>query len=243
MRMDVHKLAVTVAAFAFAVLCGVATYQIQRNGNGLAATNAEVQRAARVLADYATAQTASLQSEKNQKAIDAGLALAASAQGSVRLFNTQTLPRVNKELDALNATTLALQSAVWEFKAAIAVNSQRTGELLSEGIGAAQELRGTAKGLNLLAERLQLSVPEIAGEIKGMIASGQASADQVNKLLADPNLPALLAQAERLLRETGDVMVNLDATTAQLPPIMATAKRWQNPLNVARIVSVLLGLL
>ena len=244
MRLDetARNWAWALAGIAIAACFLLATAELRQMGSNLAATNAEAQRAAKTVADYAELQAAVLRSEKNQKAIDAGLALGAALNGSVRLFNTQTLPRVNRELDALHETTLALQSTVWEFKAAIAVNSQRTSELLSESIGAAQELRGVAKGLNVLADKLQLSVPEIAGEFKALIASGRASTEQVNALLADPKLPALIAQAERLLRESGDVMTNLDAATGELPQIVRTARRWQTPINAARFLSILIGL-
>ncbi len=156
---------------------------------------------------------------------------------------TETIPRVNRTLDGLVETNAALQAAIWESKAAIAVNSGHASELLVEARGLTAEFRATAAGLTALATGLNVEVPEIAGEFKRMIAGGAASAEQVNRLLADPKLPELLAQAERLVRETGDIAVNVDAATAELPPLMKQARRWQGPLNLARILSVLLGLL
>lgn len=156
---------------------------------------------------------------------------------------TNTLPRVNKTLDGLTESTTALQAAIWETKAALAVNSGHVSELLVEAKGVTAEFRATAAGLTALATGLNVEVPEIAGELKKMIANGAASTEQVNKLLADPKLPELLAQAERLVRESGDIAANVSEATAELPPIMRTAKKWQTPLNVARILSVLLGLL
>lgn len=156
---------------------------------------------------------------------------------------TNTLPRVNKTLDGLTESTAALQAAIFEAKAAIAVNGGHASELLVEAKGLTAEFRATAAGLTALAAGLNVEVPEIAGEFKRMIASGAASTEQVNKLLADPKLPELLAQAERLVRESGDIAVNVSEATAELPPIMKTARRFQIPLNVARILSVLLGVL
>jgi len=156
---------------------------------------------------------------------------------------TETLPRVNKTLDGLTESTTALQAAIWETKAALAVNSGHVSELLVEAKGVTSEVRATAAGLNQLAAGLSVSVPEIAGEFKKLIASGTVSAEQVNALLADPKLPEMIAMAERLVRETGDIAVNLDAATAELPPMVATARKWQKPLNLARVLSVLLGVL
>lgn len=155
----------------------------------------------------------------------------------------RTLPRVNGTLDGLTETTRALQAAIWETKAAMAVNSGHVSELLVEAKGVTSEFRATAKGLNELAAALGVEVPALAGEFTKLISAGTASAEQVNRLLADPKLPELLAQAERLVRETGDIAVNLDAATAELPPMVKTARRWQTPLNLARLLSVLVGLL
>jgi len=156
---------------------------------------------------------------------------------------TETLPRVNKTLDGLVESTNALQAAIWQANAAIAVNSGHASELLVEAKGVTAEFRATAAGLNALAAGLSASVPEIAGAFKKLIASGAVTVEQVNALLADPKLPELVAQAERLLRETGDIAVSVGEAAEQLPPIMKTARRFQTPLNLARILSVLLGVL
>jgi len=230
------------AGMAVAACFLVATAELRQMGRNLTATNGEAQRAARILADYAEQQTARLQSEKNQKALEAGIAVAATWQATGRIFNTQTLPRINRELDALHETTLALRATVWETKAAIAVNAGHVSEILVEARGATEELRGAAKGLRLLSEQTGASVPELAGEFKALIASGRATTAQINKLLADPNLPDLVAQAQLLLNESCSVAANLNATTAQFPPLVATARRWQTPLNLARLLSMLVGL-
>lgn len=184
-----------------------------------------------------------LTSAKNLKALDAGIAVGASAQGTLRLFNTTTLPRINATLDGLTETTRALQAATWETKAAIAVNGGHLSEILTQTKGAAEEFKAAAAGLHTIADATGAEVPQVAAALRDLIASGKTSAEQVNGLLANPKLSELLVQAERLLHESADVAANLDATTAELPPIAKTARRWQTPLNVARLVSVLVGLL
>lgn len=203
---------------------------------------AEVSEAARIY-------NAQLTSAKNLKALDATIALGATAQGTLRLFNTTTLPRVNDNLDELRNVTQGLQAASWELKAAIAVNGGHLSEILVETKGAAAEFQGVASGLRKVADEAGVALPEIAAEFRRLIASGDVTAEKINALLSDPNLPALVAQAVRLLDNGNEiavnvngVAVNLEKTTAELPPIVKRAGRWQNPINAARLVSILVGL-
>jgi hypothetical protein len=75
-------------------------------------TALDLRRASRAIAEYSEAQIEVLRSPRSQKAIQAGIEVAAAAKGTILVVNTQILPRAIRTLDELNVTIGKLNETV-----------------------------------------------------------------------------------------------------------------------------------
>lgn len=139
------------------------------------------------------AYTEQLASARNRKAIDAGIAVGASLQGTVRLVNTRTIPELNETLAEMRAATIALRNSI-----------ARTDESLN-----AQLLPAVTK-----------TVETIGGGTEGVLMAAQQTIAETGltitdfrKLVSDPEWLAMVKDAHKSV-------TNIDAASAEVARMM-----------------------
>ena len=178
--------------------------------------------------NYSTLLTKQLASEKNQKAIDAGIAVAASLQGSIRLVNTQVVPRTMKLLDATERTTLTLNTLV--------ANTDRR---LTADDGLLPESTRVLASVRTTADAFQVDAKALSGELLKITQQGQVSMENINAVLASPEWVAILKNVEGSTRNIEATTAELPKTAASIEKILATAEKWQKPMLLAGMLATI----
>lgn len=194
--------------------------------------------------DYWVAQRQVLESTKNQKAVEAALAVGATYQATGRLINTQVIPAVLAQLRSSTAATDRLEGLVGEGSRLVAdTNTRVNQELLPEIVAGTKSVTKLVDGVNVIAQGTGASVEQVIGALNHLVAMGDVTVQTVNQRLADPKLDELLAAAVGTAQHTQGVASSLDTAAAELPPIVRSARRWQGPLRWAQLISILAGIL
>lgn len=201
--------------------------------------------------DYWVAQRQVLESTKNQKAVEAALAVGATYQATGRLINTQVIPAILRQLEAGTLTTHKLLEVADEArgmasagKALVSgVEKEVNSQLLPEITAGVQELNKLARMVERLAEGTGASVQEVIGALNHLVAMGDVTVQTVNQRLADPKLDELLAAAVGTVQHTQGVATSLDIAAAEIPPIVKSARKWQGPLRWAQLIATLASIL
>lgn len=198
---------------------------------------AEATGAARTLNDFLAVQSQQLQSEKNRKAIDAGLALAASAQGSVRLFNTETLPRLHTAIDTMNDSAGRLGALVSRTDASV------NGQVMPA-------LTRTLDSLDADAKAFGVTATEFNAAIKQMAASGQLTLQQVNEILSSAEWAEIRGNLKTATAEVAATSTQVRLASEQMPSVAVslekiarTSAKYEKALLLARLFSLVLGAL
>jgi hypothetical protein len=201
--------------------------------------------------DYSFTLTNQLKSERNQKAIDAGIAAAGTFQATGKLINTQTIPRLNKSIDQLgvslekigllvgDAQTNITSGLVVDLRALVKDSNQR---LNGDG--------GLMAEITVSVAAVRLPVERISPKLELLASEGLISLQKVNDLLAADEWKKLLAEATRATGNAADITANLDnltATIAKEAPTLfdmlerfaRTSNKYQAVLLLARIFSYL----
>lgn len=198
-------------------------------------------QAAKTWNSYSTDLTKQLQSEKNQKAIDAGLSTLASFQATARLINTQVVPRTMRLLEASEQTTLSLNALV-----------ANTDKRLTADDGLLRDLQASIAAL-------RLPVEQVTPKLVALMDAGLLTVEDVRSTIASPEfakLKELPADVQRLLVSTTGTMDELKRGTANIatgldkfPSLMAelekfaqTTNKYQKAVILARIASLLGGI-
>src|SRR5262249_35155887 len=95
----IRNLATALLCITLAVCAVIVTYQVRAANQRVTRAADELQCTAAAIREYTEFQTKELRSERNQKAIAAGIASAATLQALLRLVNTTTVPRLNRTLE------------------------------------------------------------------------------------------------------------------------------------------------
>ncbi len=163
-------------------------------------------RAERLAAMYET----ELSSDKNRKAIEAGIAAAASWQATARLVNTTTIPAINRTLGELEATGRQLAALVEEQNG----NLTRT---LGNVDGVAQESQHSIKRIGDATEQLGQAGRKLGEQIDAIGTDTQSAVIALTGTVeeAQRGVRAMSDSAERL-REIGE---NLSEASRSAPGI------------------------
>lgn len=216
----------------------------------LRSTTTNLRDTSREFHDYWSAQREVLESTKNQKAVEAALAVGATYQATGRLINTQVIPAILRQLEAGTLTTHKLSEVADE-----ATGVARAGRALVAGAAEEvntkllPEITAGVQGLNRLTgvvEQLSqgtgASAQEVLGALNHTVQSGDLTVQILNQKLADPKLDDLVTQVVETMRHTKGVAKNVEDTTAEFPPIARWARKVQKPITFAQLISILVGI-
>ncbi|MCI0488937.1 MAG: hypothetical protein L0229_20285 [Blastocatellia bacterium] len=211
---------------AIAVLCVVLTIcvivvaaRVGRTLTGIEATTVEVRKSAEIARAYVEFQNERLRDPRNQKALEAGWQAPAILNGTLRLINTQTIPRVHRNLEGLEETQVDLRRAVSAIdqlvhNTDIAINK----ELLPE-------ITATARALNATVESVDKA-------IRVVTEKSSLTLDEIHALMSDPAWLGTLKNVEQssaALAKTSESVSVIAANTAkasgELPSIAANLER------------------
>lgn len=210
----------------------------------LRTTTANLRDTSAEFKDYWSAQRGVIESEKNQKAIEAALAVGATYQATGRLINTQVIPAVLRQLEAGTRATARLDELAGEGRQLVAdTNGQLNGKLLPEITAGVGDINQLTKGLLTLAQGTGASIQEVIGAVNQLVQSGDVAVQVLQQKLADPKLDQLVAESVGLVRHSKGIAANLEEASAELPPITKSARKWQGPLRAAQLISVLASIL
>ena len=158
-------------------------------------TATSLQQTSATIAEYAKVQTDALRSPRSQKAIQAGIETAAAAKGSILLINTLVIPKALRTLDELNSALSSVNTLVAN------TDKQVNEDLLPQTAQSLKDLSMALQSLN--------TVIEVNGK-------------DIDRLVADPAIPALLSQ---LSEASG----GLDRSMAHLETSMAYVEKYLSP--------------
>jgi len=212
---------------------GVVAYRVNR-------TLAQTDRAVNALADFAVFQTQQLQSDRNQKAIEASLATAAIFNGTGRLLNTKTIPAINDTIRNINASVETLN----KFIASTDENINR--DLLPAATLALNETAQAVKAYGLTAEKTSVAIESLAKE-------GAITAQEARAFLSSDEFKGIWSNLNKVSLESAATSANITATTAQiaeaskqLPSVAADIKAFTattSKFRKAILVAMILGAL
>ena len=225
---------------SLAVLAGVLAWQAVRAGaewslvardtrqvlGKLDGVVAEADRAAKAFAGYSETQLKILQSEKNQKALEAGYQAGAALKGTALLLNKQVLPRAMRLLDGLADDAQALGELIRS------TNGQLNTGLLPEATGTIQELRAAATA----------GQQAILASQDGLVAA----TEDIHAILSDPAIPAALEAIQRASEGAAGTTKQVELAAQKLPEIAqslkeiaATSSRYRKAILLSQILSAL----
>lgn len=205
-----------------------------------------VNRAVKTIADYADIQAARLQSEKNLKAVDAGIAAAATWQATGRIVNTITLPLLHQTIESLNESTKSLDKLIvrtdQEINTKLLPSADGTLNAATKTIEAGEKAIGV---YGQTAEVVNKSIAELSDE-------GRATISEAKAVIASPDIKQALfglAQASSSLALTTKNLEAITGNTAEaskeMPKIAAsiekfshTQSRFSKALIIARFAAI-----
>lgn len=192
-----------------------------------------VRDAAGIVRAYAQAQTEDLRSERNRRAIEAGVAAAATAQASLRLINTQTIPRANRAIEQLSESARALGEL-----------TRHTDASLNEHL-----LPEAARLVSNLADSgaaLQLTVRQAEAALRMIEATAQQSGvaiEDIRLTLAGPEMKQVMRHAAEATGEIRESLRRLPATADHLEAIFGQIERFSRETNRLRKAQILFSIL
>jgi hypothetical protein len=202
-------------------------------------------QAAGDVAEYVRTEKLRMEDPKNEKALDAAIQVGAVFNASGRLLNTQVMPRLWKEIDALHTGTDALTSFVH--------HSDDSLNLESGLLPASTRL---LTSLTKTADKFGVTVDELSAAIK--IASDQTGLGlkEIQRRMADPRWDALMdnivdtsKHVDGTAAQVEGTMTNVNRASASLPDIAdslskiaKTSSKFAKAYWLSRIISVFLPL-
>lgn len=195
-------------------------------------------RASGTIADYAAAEKATLQSPKNQKALDAGIQFLAVLNGTARLLNTQVVPRAMGDLDQGKKLLAALTTNSETTNAFIVAMQNHTTPLIDAATADLVEGRNAIAGLTRLETQFGLTAEQATKAINDTAAGTGRTADQINAMLAsaDPRVQAMLDKGNAILQDVKD-------TTASMPTIGKNVEKTTHNIAAFSKVTIITGIL
>jgi len=185
-------------------------------------TVVEARRATKSIADYAQVQTEQLRSPRNVKALELGIAAAATAQVSFQEINRHILPKASKVLDSLDQSAQSLNALI------ITTDHEINAHLLPT---ATADLEETGKRLKEF-EQTADSVNSSLLEIRNLLANGDLNST-VRSLAASSHNVELATDQLRLASES------VPETARSIESIAKTSARWRKWILGSQILSTL----
>ncbi|MBZ5499719.1 MAG: hypothetical protein LAP85_25240 [Acidobacteriia bacterium] len=193
----------------------------------------QVERTAKLAADYAEKQKVILESPRNQKALEAGWQTAAVLNGTAKDINKVLIPLVKENLKGLGAAMGSFDASAQALTALV----RNTDRNLNDGL--LPSLAETAKTLGVSMQAVTASVQTIA-------AKGSVSIDEINALLADPqwleilkNIAATTAHADATAGNIEKASQSAPSIAASIDRIAATSSKYQKLLLLAQLLATI----
>lgn len=208
--------------------------QVQTLVTSANVTVAETNRTLKLVADYTEKQKKILESPKNQAALEAGWQTAAVLNGTLRVINKSTLPKVHVAIEEVTSVATNLSASAKELEnlvrgTNISVNSVLLPQVLMMTESSTQALR------------------TLNGSIEGASTRANLSLDQINALLADPVWLETMKEVRNVAANIDGTTLNIKVATDELPAIAKsleeiakTSSRWQKPILGMKILSIVM---
>ncbi|MGA2261708.1 MAG: hypothetical protein ABSH28_09755 [Acidobacteriota bacterium] len=233
-------IAIVILALTLAVCAGVLTrdahcllLKADSAATKLDGAVAQVDRTAKLVADYADKQKRIMESPKNQKALEAAWQTAAVLNGTAKDINKILMPRLRDTLDSLNSAVSSFDQSAQ----ALTTLVRNTDRSLNEEL--LPNLAETAKTLGVSVQAVTASVQSIA-------AKGGVSIDEINTLLADPQWLETLKSIAATTAHVDVIAGNLEAASRQAPSIAEsvekiakTSSKYQKLLLLAQLLATI----
>lgn len=225
--------AVAVLCITLAVCAGVLTWNARIGIHSFNDTLADVK-------EYVHSEKATLEDPRNAKAIEAATQVGAVFNASGRLLNTQTLPRANKVLDALQAEAIALKATTDESTRQLKQNGDNANLVLIAA-------KDTVAGLGRAAERLGVDTTTLTKAIADSAAELNMTVAEVTKRVADPRFDTMLDAAVSGITHIDHISAEIALASDRLPEVAddlhkvsKAAGRFSNAYWVGRIISLII---
>lgn len=229
-----------ILCITLAVCVGLLTRNLTHTLGNVDQATANAKDATALARDYLAEQKAILSSEKNKKALEAGYQTPAALNGTVRLINTQTIPRINQGLDSLYILITELSTTNKNLATLIANSDRAINRDLLPAITA------TAKSLGTSVEKTERAVNDI-------LATGKLSLDDLHSIMSSPEWKAVLknmettsANAASMSAYAATVTGNVAEASAQMPSIATslekiarTSSKYSKALLLAQLLSTI----
>lgn len=205
--IQVAKLAALTTVAVLAVTLSVFVWRVSSEVTGAVGhVRLAAARAERLAAMYQE----ELSSPRNRKALEAGIAAAASWQATARLVNTTTIPAINRTLGELERSGRELAALVEEQNG----NLTRTMEQVD---GVAEESKRSIKRIGDATEQLGEAGRKLGEQVEAVGTSSTALVDEMRKRVeqADSGMQSLSSTADHLRAIAG----NLEEASKSAPGI------------------------
>ena len=187
-----------------------------------------IRSASEDLAAVAAAQRASL--EENKKSLEAGIQLAAVANGTLRSVNRLIIPRVMKNLDS--ADELIRSSNL----AAVRVGDLVANTDHSLNASLLPEASRLVKNLGVTTESLNLAVNKLTD-------SGLMSLEEIRAIVSMPEWREAVKNTNAALAEVRGIVGDVNKATDELPSIAKSIERIATTSSRYQKVLLLVGIL
>ena len=236
----IRDIAVAVLCLTLAVCSIITTRRASRTLDNLDGATGEVRRSAEIARGYIEFQNERFRSEKNQKALEAGYQTPAVLNGTLRLINTQTIPRIHRNLDSLVETQADMRDAVRSLTELVRNTDHSINQVLVPEIAEVARAAG-------------VEIQELTAEIKQLVRAGEVGLSEVNALLSSPewletlkNLARASANADGLLVEVRKIASHIEEGARRAPEIAEslekiakTSSKFTKITLIANIIGVL----
>ena len=192
--------------------------------------------------EYVAVQKASLEDPRNKKALDAAIQAGAVLNGSFRLLNTQTIPRINKGVDALTGTATSLTDFVDVTKHRF--NDE--GGLIPTATRTIADVGALATNLATVATKAGITVDDLSIAIKTAAATANKDLDAVYDLIARPEIVSILQHVDGTTlniqtasKEVADALAKAPGIAESLDKIAKTSSRFTKVTLIANVIGIL----
>lgn len=201
-----------------------------------------VREATADIKEYVHKQTDIVESDDYQKQLRATANIGNDVRSVVLSINKQLIPGIKSNL----GTFELLQGDVRQNLKDLSLLTQHTDASINAQGGLLAEATSLISNFNLLATKFGLSVDELNAVIKTTADKLGISVDAFTKLLADPNLPKIIANLEKGTTDFAGMAANGKKATDELPQLFIDirkmgdhANKFQKFVTVARILGLI----
>ncbi len=180
---------------------------------------------------YADSQIANLQNQQNS--IKATIQAAAVLNGTFRVINSVTLPKIHNILDTTNTSMVSLNNMINHTDANV------NQDLFPEAVGLTKRLELTADKLNISLDNLNIA-------IKTVTDKSSLTLDDINAIMGSQEWLDVLSNVDSISKHTDEIMGSASDAAKQMPSIAAsveklarTSSKYSKALILAEILSTI----